>query len=162
MQPIAILTTGGTIDKIYFDALSEFSVGAPAVPRCFREAGIDGDIFLKEICRKDSLELSDADRARLREAAAACPQSRILVTHGTDTMTQSAEALQDIPDKTIVFVGAMQPADLRETDAPFNLGFATAAVQLLPPGVYIAMNGQIFPAGSVRKNRTARRFESIA
>ncbi|MDR2982670.1 MAG: asparaginase [Puniceicoccales bacterium] len=161
MLPIAILTTGGTIDKVYHDALSEFSVGAPTVPRCFREAGIDGVIAIEEICRKDSLELTDEDRVRLRAAAEARPETRILITHGTDTMTKSDEALRGIPGKTVVFVGAMQPAHLRETDAPFNLGFATAAVQLLPPGVYIAMNGQVFSAGSVKKNRAAGRFERI-
>ncbi|MDF9828045.1 L-asparaginase [Ereboglobus sp. PH5-5] len=159
MQPIAILTTGGTIDKVYYDALSKFSVGAPALPRCFQEANINYEVSVREICRKDSLDMTDDDRARLRAAALARPESRLLVTHGTDTMTKSAEALRDIPGKTIVFVGAMQPAHLRETDAPFNLGFATAAVQLLPPGVYIAMNGQVFPAGTVRKNREAGRFE---
>ena len=161
MQPIAILTTGGTIDKVYHDALSEFSVGAPALPRCFREANIDCALTVQEICRKDSLDMTDDDRARLRAAALARPESRILVTHGTDTMTKSADALLDIPGKTIVFVGAMLPAHLRDTDAPFNLGFATAAVQLLAPGVYIAMNGQVFPAGSVRKNRAASRFEPV-
>lgn len=161
MLPIAILTTGGTIDKVYHDALSEFSVGAPTVPRCFREAGVEGVVAIEEICRKDSLELTDEDRTRLRAAAEARPETRLLVTHGTDTMTKSAEALLGIPGKTIVFVGAMQPAHLRETDAPFNLGFATAAVQLLPPGVYIAMNGQVFPAGSVKKNRAAGRFEQF-
>lgn len=161
MTPIAILTTGGTIDKVYHDALSEFSVGAPTLPRCFREAGIEGDIAIQEICRKDSLEMTDTDRERLRSAAESRPETRILITHGTDTMTKSAEALRGIPGKTIVFVGAMLPAHLRDTDAPFNLGFATAAVQLLPPGVYIAMNGQVFPAGTVRKNRAAGRFEEL-
>lgn len=161
MQSIAILTTGGTIDKVYHDALSEFSVGAPTLPACFRQANLDCEIHLEEICRKDSLEMTDDDRARLRAAALARPESRILVTHGTDTMTKSADALRGIPGKTIVFVGAMQPAHLRETDAPFNLGFATACAQLLPPGVYIAMNGGVFPAGSVKKNRAAGRFEPI-
>lgn len=161
MQPIAILTTGGTIDKVYHDALSEFSVGDPTLPRCFREANIAYDVTVQEICRKDSLDMTDDDRARLRSAALARPEARIIVTHGTDTMTRSAETLRDIPGKTIVFVGAMLPAHLRETDAPFNLGFATAAVQLLPPGVYIAMNGRVFPAGTVRKNRAASRFEPV-
>ncbi len=161
MQPLAILTAGGTIDKIYHDALSEFAVGDPTVPRCFREAGITEHIAVQEICRKDSLDMTDADRVALRAAAEARTETHILVTHGTDTMTQSAEALRGLAGKTIVFVGAMSPAHLRETDAPFNLGFALAAAQLLPAGVYIAMNGEVFPAGNVRKNRTARRFERV-
>ena len=84
----------------------------------------------------------------------------VVITHGTDTMSITAEALKDIKGKTIVLTGAMAPARFRETDAVFNIGCATGAVQAMPPGVYIAMNGQIFPAGKVRKNLEARCFEA--
>ncbi len=86
-------------------------------------------------------------------------ERRIIITHGTDTMTTTAEFLADIEEKVIVFTGSMEPARLRYTDAIFNVGCAVTAVQCLPPGVYITMNGQIFNALKVRKNRASRRFE---
>jgi L-asparaginase len=109
--------------------------------------------------RKDSLELTDADRQTILEAVKASASQRILITHGTDTMAQTAEVLKSVADRTIVLTGAMQPARMRRSDATFNIGFAWAAVSLLPAGVYIAMNGEVFEAGSVRKNLAAQRFE---
>lgn len=156
---IHIFTTGGTIDKVYFDANSEFSIGDSLVPELLAESGISGGYRINELARKDSLEMTDDDRAAIHQAVLACTSDRILITHGTDTMAETAQALATVKDRTIVLVGAMQPARMRRTDAPFNLGFAWAAVQLLPPGVYIAMNGEVFEAGAVRKNRLAGRFE---
>ena len=111
--------------------------------------------------RKDSLEMTDEDRALIHKTCENAEQDRILITHGTDTMTQTAEKLLDVQGKVIVLTGAMAPARFRETDAVFNLGLATGAVQALSPGVYIAMNGQIFPAGRVRKNLSRRWFELL-
>jgi L-asparaginase len=108
--------------------------------------------------KKDSLELTDADRTSVRDAVINCAAKHILITHGTDTMAKTAEALQDITDKTVVLTGAMQPARLRSTDAIFNVGFAVAAARMQPSGVYIAMNGQLFEAGQVRKDRDAGLF----
>lgn len=157
---IRLFTTGGTFDKIYFDALSEFSIGDPMVPELLEEARVDFEWTLEPLLRKDSLEMDDADRALVRERVAACEERLVLITHGTDTMTQTAEVLRRIPGKVIVLTGAMQPARMRQSDAPFNLGLAIGALQCLPEGVYLAMSGRIFEAGAVRKNREAGRFES--
>lgn len=157
---IRLFTTGGTFDKIYFDALSEFSIGDPMVPELLEEARVDFEWELEPLLRRDSLEMDDADRALVRERVAACEERLVLITHGTDTMTQTAEVLRRIPGKVIVLTGAMQPARMRQSDAPFNLGLAIGALQCLPEGVYLAMSGRIFEAGAVRKNREAGRFES--
>lgn len=156
---ISILTTGGTIDKIYFDASSEFAIGDTLLRELLTEANIHDGYSLRELMRKDSLEMTEEDRESIAEAVSQTSATRLLITHGTDTMAQTAEALKDITGKTIVLFGAMQPARMRRSDAVFNLGFAWEAVSLLPEGVYIAMNGEVFEAGSVRKNLTAKRFE---
>lgn len=158
---IQLLTTGGTIDKIYFDAKSEFEIGGSLLGELLGEANITEPFESRELMRKDSLDMNDADRQLIREAVSQCPTSRVLITHGTDSMADTAAVLADLTDKTIVLMGAMQPARMRRTDAVFNLGFAWAALKLLAPGVYIAMNGEVFPAGRVRKNREAGRFESL-
>lgn len=158
---LLVLTTGGTIDKVYFDASSEYEVGEPTVPHVFRESGVALEWRLLPLLRKDSLEMTDADRAEIRRACAEAPEEKILITHGTDTMSLTAEALTGLPDKTIVLTGALAPARFRVTDAIFNLGLALGAVQSQSPGVYLAMNGTIFPAGKVRKNREAGRFEAV-
>ena len=156
---IEILTTGGTIDKVYFDANSKFEIGDSLLPELLTESNIHDGYEVRPLMRKDSLELTDADRQTILAAVKASACQRILITHGTDTMAQTAEALKSVADRTIVLTGAMQPARMRRTDAIFNIGFAWAAVSLLPAGVYIAMNGEVFEAGSVRKNLAAQRFE---
>ena len=158
---IHIFTTGGTIDKIYFDAKSTFEVGDPQVIEVLREANVTVEIQVTPLMRKDSLDLTDADRAQIHDAIAADPCAHIVITHGTDSMAVTAQALVDIPDKTIVFTGAMQPAKFRMTDAVFNIASAITASQTLPPGVYITMNGQVFEAGKVRKNVAENRFEAV-
>ncbi len=158
---LAIFTTGGTIDKIYFDAKSDYKIGASQVDAILDEAAVAFEHEAHALCRKDSLEMTDADRAMIHEAVAAAEDERILITHGTDTMTNTAEALRDIADKTIVLTGALAPARFRSSDAVFNIGGAVAAVQSLPAGVYIFMNGRVFEAGKVRKNREAGRFEAM-
>jgi L-asparaginase len=156
---ISILTTGGTIDKVYFDAKSDFEIGDTLLPELLAEANIHNGYSLRELVRKDSLEMTDEDREVIAGAISQTSAERILITHGTDTMTQTAQALKGVTGKTIVLFGAMQPARMRRSDAIFNLGFAWAAVSLLPEGVYIAMNGEVFEAGAVRKNLEAKRFE---
>ena len=158
---IEIFTPGGTIDKIYFDAKSRFEIGEPQVGELLREANLSLDLHITPLLRKDSLELTASDREQIRDAVAQSSAPRIVVTHGTDTMTDTAAALAGIPGKTIVFTGSMQPARFRATDALYNLASALTAVQLLPAGVWIAMNGRIFSAGKVRKNVVAHRFEEI-
>ena len=155
-----ILTTGGTIDKVYFDAASEFEVGEPTVPHIFEDVGADIEYELLPLFRKDSLEMSDEDRAAVRAACEASGHRQILITHGTDTMARTAEGLMGIPGKVIVLTGAMAPSRFRVTDAIFNVGSAVGALQSLREGVYLAMNGRIFEAGKVQKNRQAGRFEA--
>lgn len=157
---IQIFTTGGTFDKVYYDALSEFRIGDPMAPALLAEAGVTFAYQVTSLLKKDSLDIDDEDRALIRAQVAASPARHILIIHGTDTMTLTADALQGIAGKVIVFTGAMQPARMRQTDAPFNLGVAVGALQVLPDGVYLAMNGQLFEAGKVRKNRAEGRFEA--
>lgn len=159
---LLVLTTGGTIDKVYFDASSEYEVGEPTVPHVFSEVGVDLPWRVLPLLRKDSLEMTDADRAVIRRACETAVESRILITHGTDTMCATADALAGLSGKTIVLTGALAPARFRVTDAVFNLGLALGAVQSKGPGVYIAMNGTVFTAGAVRKNREAGKFESLS
>ncbi len=158
---LLVITVGGTIDKVYFDATSQYEVGEPTVTHIYQSTLVTIDYEVLPLMRKDSLDMDDADRKLIYDACVDASQDHILITHGTDTMTTTAEALRGIEGKTIVLTGAMAPARFRETDAVFNIGCATGAVQVLPPGVYIAMNGQIFSAGNVRKNRDAKCFQTI-
>jgi L-asparaginase len=159
MDTLLIVTTGGTIDKVYFDAKSDYQVGEPQIGRILQELGVAFRFHVIPLLRKDSLELTDADRHLLRATIAAQEESRVLVTHGTDTMVQTARVLAGIPGKTIVLTGALNPARFQGSDAEFNIGCAVGAVQVLPPGVYIAMNGRIWDPARVRKNVEANRFE---
>ena len=158
IAPILVLTTGGTIDKLYFDALSEYQVGEPIIARLLAIARVTQPFEIESLLRKDSLELTDADRALIRARVAAADAARIVITHGTDTMTQTAQALADVPGKTIVLVGALAPARFAESDASFNLGMAFATAQVAPPGIYITMNGTVFRADAVVKDRARGAF----
>ena len=153
---------GGTIDKVYFDDLSDYMVGDPQVGPILAASNVDFAYDVAEVARKDSLYVTDDERRELRRRIAADPRRFVLVTHGTDTMADTAKVLADIPDKVIVLTGAMSPARFAASDATFNVGCAVGAVQALPPGVYIVMNGRVFPAGTVRKNRSKSRFESLS
>src|SRR5688572_11416313 len=157
-EPIVVLTTGGTIDKAYFDALSAYQIGETVVAKLLGIAQVTHPYEIVEVLRKDSLELDDEDREIVRSQVAALPNKRIVITHGTDTMTATAAVLAGVPGKTIVLVGALAPARFSESDASFNLGMAFATVQVAPPGVYITMNGQVFRGGEVRKDREGSRF----
>ena len=165
MKPsIVVFATGGTFDKVYFDANSQFHVGDPQAQPLLAEANITLEYRVESLIKKDSLDMTDEDRGLITAKVAAVDGSLVLITHGTDGMVATAKALAasgGMDDKTIVLVGAMQPARMRYSDAPFNLGFAVAAVQLLSPGIYIAMNGQIFSHDKVQKNWDAGRFEAI-
>lgn len=158
---IHIITTGGTIDKIYFDAKGEYPVGPPQIVEVLREANVTFEYEVEAVLRKDSLELTDADRELIRQRVQAAPCERVLVTHGTDTMIQTAHVLLGVAGKTIVLTGSMQPARFRVTDASFNIGCAIGALQGFPPGVYLAMNGRIFRPHGLRKNAEHHRFEEI-
>ena len=155
---ILVLTTGGTIDKNYFDALSEYQIVDSGIPALLQEARVALPLRIEEVCRKDSLELTDQDRAEIARRIAEAPETQVVITHGTDTMTETAKALAYIPGKTIVLTGALSPARCAQPDAPFNLGMAFAAAHVAPPGVYIAMSGQVFDGLKVKKDRAAGRF----
>ena len=158
---IVFLTTGGTIDKVYFDEMSRFEVGETVVGKILREGGVTWEFEVVPLMRKDSLQVTDADRAAIRAAVDVRDESRVIVTHGTDTMVETAKALTGIQGKTIVLTGALSPARFQASDAVFNVGMAVAAVQTCPPGVWIAMSGQVFPWHHVRKNRGLNRFERV-
>ncbi|MCP4299566.1 MAG: asparaginase [Gammaproteobacteria bacterium] len=156
---IKFITTGGTIDKIYFDDLSQFEVGESQMQHILAEGLVGFDFDIVPLMHKDSLEVDDEDRKRLYDYIAADDSALYVITHGTDTMPETAEALRNLKDKTIVLTGALTPARFRTTDAMFNVGMAVATAQVAKPGVYIAMSGQVFEAGAVRKNRAKNRFE---
>lgn len=156
---VKLFCTGGTIDKVYFDALSEFQIGEPVAANILKEALVKFSFEVASILKKDSLEITDEDRDMIYQQVSTESCENILITHGTDTMINTAQRLSGIKDKTIVLTGAMQPARFRNTDAIFNIGYAISAAQHLPHGIYLAMNGQIFTPDAVQKNRAAARFE---
>ncbi len=159
---IKIFTTGGTIDKVYFDDLSQYEVGEPRVREILETAKANVTYTITEICRKDSIHLTDEDREKIREKIAADKSSLILITHGTDSMSLTAKVLEgDSDDKVIVLTGAMNPYLFKQSDASFNVGCALGALQSLEPGVYIAMSGRIFKASEARKNRDKKQFEKV-
>jgi len=160
MKKLLVLTTGGTIDKVYFDALSEYKVGDPAVTAMLNAMNVAFEFEVIEVCRKDSLELTDDDREGLKRAIESSDASAILITHGTDTMVKSAQHIGHQPGKTIVFTGAMQPAAFKDTDALFNVGTAIGALNGQAEGAFIAMSGRVYPADNVQKNYDAKRFEA--
>jgi L-asparaginase len=156
-----IITTGGTIDKIYFDAKSDYQVGEPVIGELLDRMGARFPYTVESAMRKDSLELTDEDRQRIRQSAERCSEHHVLITHGTDGMVTTGKALKGIANKTIVLTGALQPAAFKSSDAIFNIGCAIGALQAAAPGVYIAMNGQLFDIDNVRKNLDANRFETL-
>ena len=159
MDHLCIVTTGGTIDKIYFDDKSAFQVGAPHIGEILQAIGAAFSFDVIPIIRKDSLHITGEDRALVRRTIEAQPTRHVLVTHGTDTMVETAQVLAGIPGKVIVLTGALNPARFQGSDAVFNIGTAVGAVQSLPDGVYIAMNGRVWDPARVRKNVAANRFE---
>ena len=159
MKDLLVLTTGGTIDKVYFDAKSEYQVGTPVAASILAAMQVGYNVSCVEICRKDSLELTDEDRQNLKQTIEKSNANLILITHGTDTMIETAQFIGSQKDKVIVFTGAMQPAIFKETDGLFNLGTALGIVSSAQPGVYIAMNGCCFSPLNAVKNYDTRVFE---
>jgi L-asparaginase len=158
---IKIFSVGGTIDKVYFDQLSEYQVGFPSVREILDGLPIAFEYEVESLLRKDSLDMDVADRERVLQHVAADPNPRILITHGTDTMIETAQTLSAIAGKCIVLTGAMEPARFKSSDAVFNVGVAVGAVSALSNGVYIAMNGRLFDPFKCRKNRDKRMFEEV-
>jgi L-asparaginase len=158
---IKIYTVGGTIDKVYFDRKNTYEVGEPKIGEILKEANVNLEYEISSILHKDSLEMTDEDRQLIFDEIVSDEHRHILLTHGTDTMIQTAKKIKTIPDKVIVLTGAMEPARFKYSDAAFNIGCAVAAVQVLTPGVYIAMNGRIFDPDRVKKNLEQNWFEEL-
>ena len=157
-----IITTGGTIDKIYFDALSEFQIGEPVVADILQQMHVGFEYSVQPLMRLDSLDMTDDHRGQIRRAVMDAEADKILITHGTDGMVETAKWLADIDNKCIFLTGALQPAAFSCTDAVFNIGCAIAGLQSKPAGVYIAMSGQVFAADQVVKNHAKSCFEPLA
>lgn len=155
---IKFFAIGGTIDKVYFDALSNYQVGPPGIESIIREARVNFDYEVVSLLKKDSLDMTPEDRNLIHDAVTKENSKHIVITHGTDTMVETAMVLKAIEGKVIVLTGAMEPACFKSSDASFNLGSAVAAVQTLPPGVYIAINGRVFDPEKVKKDRNLKQF----
>lgn len=161
MKLLQVITTGGTIDKIYYDEKSDYQIGEPEIARILTDMKVAFRWQVLPLLRKDSLELDDDDRELIRRAIEASDATHILITHGTDTMTETARVLEGMTGKVIVLTGALNPARFIGSDAVFNIGCAVGAVQAMDPGVWIAMNGRVWDPRKVRKNREANRFEAV-
>ena len=158
---ITILATGGTIDKFYSVA-GTLDIGKPAAHDVLSRVLTDIRFDIRALIGKDSLDMTDEDRAELVAALDAVEHDQVLITHGTDTMSESARYIAEhaeLGSKVVVLTGAMQPAVMAHSDAGFNLGAAISALNLLEPGVYISMSGRIFPAHTVREDRARGIFE---
>ena len=159
---ICIFVTGGTFDKTYDEIAGKLSFGDTHLREMLRLGRSRVPVSIRTLMMIDSLEMTDEDRAIIVHNCAACDEARILVTHGTDTMVETAAALAaGVSGKTIVLTGAIVPYAFGSSDGLFNLGSALSFAQVLPPGVYIAMNGQFFPWDTVRKNRETGVFEPL-
>lgn len=156
---ITFLTVGGTIDKVYFDAKSEYEVGETSIDAILKNARITFEYEIISLLKKDSLEMTDEDREIIFKSANKVENDKIIITHGTDTMVETAKALSMIENKTIILTGAMEPARFKTSDAVFNLGSAVAAVQSMPKGIYISISGKIFHPDRVVKNWGKKIFE---
>jgi L-asparaginase len=168
---IRIIVTGGTFDKTYDEINGRLSFGTTHLPEMLRLGRSRVETTIETLMMIDSLNMTEADRARIAQSCARCPETRMVVTHGTDTMVETARVIaswgppsggpgaQTIRDKTIVLTGAMVPYAFGSSDGLFNLGSALSFAEVLPPGVYIAMNGQHFAWDRVQKNRETGVFE---
>jgi len=159
---IRIIITGGTFDKHYDELRGELTFRDSHLPAILDQVRLSVPVELEISRLVDSLDMRESDRERLADACAASPQERIVITHGTDTMTESAASIaaRELA-RVVVLTGAMIPFAFTGSDAVFNLGTAIAAVQTLPHGVYLAMNGRVFTWDNVRKNRELGRFEEL-
>jgi L-asparaginase len=158
---IRIFVTGGTFDKTYDEIRGRLTFADSHLPEMLRLGRSRVEVTLRTLMMIDSLDMTEADREMIVRNCEQCEDSRIVITHGTDTMVETAAALSRIEGKTIVLTGAMIPYAFGSSDGLFNLGSALSFVQTLPPGVYIAMNGQHFAWNRVRKNRETGAFESV-
>ena len=159
---IRILVCGGTFDKQYDEITGRLFFKDTHVPEMLRLGRSRVAVAVETLMMIDSLEMGDDDRSRIAGACQRCEETRIVITHGTDTMVETAATLaEEVAGKTVVLTGAMVPYAFGSSDGLFNLGSALSFAQALPPGVYVAMNGTAFPWNQVRKNRQSGVFEAV-
>ena len=159
---VRVFVTGGTFDKEYDELSGKLYFRNTHVDEMLRLGRCGLDVDVETLMMVDSLEMTEAQRATIVDACRQCQEHHIVITHGTDTMVETARAIADgVGDKTVVLTGAMVPYAFGSSDGLFNLGSALSFVQSLPVGVYIAMNGKSFPWDDVRKNRDAGVFERL-
>ena len=160
---IRVLVTGGTFDKEYNELNGSLFFRHTHLPEMLRLGRCHVDVFVETLMMIDSLDMSAGDRRRIVEECRLAEETQIVITHGTDTMVETARVLAEAfpigGSKTIVLTGAMVPYAFGSSDGLFNLGSAISFVQVLPPGVYVAMNGRYFSWNAVRKNRETGVFE---
>ena len=162
MTAIRILITGGTFDKEYDELAGKLFFQETHVPEMLRLGRCRLEVAARTVMMVDSLEMTDADREAILEECRRSPEERIVITHGTDTMVETARVIAGGNlSKTVVLTGAMVPYAFGSSDGLFNLGSALSFAQVLPPGVYVAMNGRVFRWDRVRKNRELGVFEEI-
>lgn len=158
---LEILTTGGTIDKVYFDKKSNYEVGDPFVEELLHKMNVNISFKVKSLMKIDSLDMTDIDREEILNYIKNSNANNFLITHGTDSIVETAIYLKKISDKTIVLTGSLKPAVFIDNDAIFNVGSALTSAQILKNGVYIVINGQVFNPDNVRKNLEKNIFETI-
>jgi len=159
-MPIKVILTGGTIDKHYNESNGELDFVETHIPEILKIGRNLADVIIEQVLLKDSLDMGDADRQKILQSCIASSENKILITHGTDTVVETAKVLgKEKLNKTIVLVGAMIPFVFKHSDAVFNIGFALGALQTLPSGVFVAMNGKVFEADAVVKNKEKGIFE---
>ena len=158
---LEILTTGGTIDKVYFDKKSNYEVGDPFVEELLHKMNVNISFKVKSLMKIDSLDMTDIHRVEILNYIKNSNSNNFLITHGTDSIVETAIYLKKISDKTIVLTGSLKPAIFIDNDAIFNVGSALTSAQILKNGVYIVINGQVFNPDNVRKNLEKNIFETI-
>lgn len=162
IKAMRVIVTGGTFDKAYDPIKGELTFKASHLPEILERARVTVPVAIEQNQLIDSLQMQDENRKSVLEACARAAEERIVITHGTDTMAETARLLGPAGlDKTIVITGAMVPYQVQGSDALFNFGTAFSAAQLLPAGVYISMNGRIFRWDRVRKDRSRGVFEEV-
>ena len=162
--PVRVFSTGGTIDSSPdYDPTKKSVFQGTYLPQMFAQARLSTEVILESLMQKDSADITSEDRQSILNRCVASPEERMLITHGTDTMTETARFLGErgVGNKTVVLVGSFVPLSQENSDALFNLGYALAATQILQPGVWIAINGEVFEWDKVRKNKEKGRFERI-
>ena len=158
---LEILTTGGTSDKVYFDKKSNYEVGEPFIEELLNKMNVNISFKVKSLMKIDSLDMTDIHREEILNYVKNSTANNFLITHGTDSIVETAIYLKKISDKTIVLTGSLKPAIFIDNDAIFNVGSALTSAQILKNGVYIVINGQVFNPDNVRKNLEKNIFETI-